>query len=133
MANVVNIFQAVRNYGNQFTSSYEEYNQELQTLRKDLFRANKIVLDLVEKMNTLTKYETLKSKLMEEIQESKKHEQNKDVNKTIENKIQRKKSSCFSSRISLLSQNLKTSVDNLSPNKQEKALVEMVFYMVRSL
>ena len=87
--------------------------------------------DLVEKMNTLTKYETLKSKLMEEIQESKKHEQNKDVYKTIENKIQRKKSSCFSSRISLLSQNLKTSVDNLSPNKQEKALVEMVFYMVR--
>ena len=50
LANVVNIFQAVRNYGNQFTSSYEEYNQELQTLRKDLFRANKIVLDLVGKM-----------------------------------------------------------------------------------
>ena len=133
LANVVNIFQAVRNYGNRFTSSYEEYNQELQNLQKDLFRANKIVYDLVEKMNTLTKYEKFKLRLMEEIQESKEREKNKVVNKTIENKIQIKKSSHFNSRTSPLSQNLKTAVNHFSAKKQEKVLVEMVYYMVNSL
>ena len=80
MANVVNIFQAVRNYGNQFASSYKKYYQELENLQMDLYRANKIVLDLVEKMNTLTKHEKFKLRLIEEIQESKEREKNKDVN-----------------------------------------------------
>ena len=133
MANVVNIFQAVRNYGNQFASSYKKYYQELENLQMDLYRANKIVLDLVEKMNTLTKYEKFELRLMEEIQESKEREKNKDFNKTIENKIQIKKSSHFNSRTSPLSQNLKTAGNHFSAKKQEKVLVEMVYYMVNSL
>ena len=70
---------------------------------------------------------------MEEIQESKEREKNKDFNKTIENKIQIKKSSHFNSRTSPLSQNLKTAGNHLSAKKQEKVLVEMVYYMVNSL
>ena len=99
----------------------------------DLYRANKIVLDLVEKMNTLTKYEKFELRLMEEIQESKEREKNKVVNKTIENKIQIKKSSHFNSRTSPISQNLKTAVNHFSAKKQEKVLVEMVYYMENSL